>query len=223
MIEIKNLRKTYGANIVLNDIDLTFKPSKLIGLVGKNGAGKTTLFKCVSGLETYDGVIHLKPKESIHKIGYLPTNPYIMSRITGQEYLQLLCNARNKSLPKKGANIFNLPLDEYAENYSTGMLKKLALTGILLQGNAIFLLDEPFNGLDLESNIKVNLILEKLKAKNKTIIISSHILDSLFKICDEINLLVNGKIERFNQGDGYSKIEDVLADSNFKQNLDSIL
>lgn len=212
MIEIHKLHKSYKKNIVLQDVNLAFQPGIINGIVGKNGAGKTTLFNCISGLETYDGNIQFSDKTISKHIGYLPTNPYIMSRITGREYLQLLCNARRIiNVDFNANNIFDLPLDEYAENYSTGMKKKLAFLGVLLQKNELFILDEPFNGLDIESNIMMIKIIQQLKIKQKYILISSHIFASLYEICDTISYLKNKQIDQIIDKEKFKEIEDDLG------------
>ena len=103
-----------------------------------------------------------------------------------------------------------LPLDELIETYSTGMRKKLALLGILKQEKSIFLLDEPFNGLDLETNKILELIILKLKEKGKTIFLSSHIMDPLLSLCDQIHFLEHGQfIKTFAKSD-FNRIEEEL-------------
>lgn len=92
-------------------------------------------------------------------------------------------------------NLFELPLSQYAETYSTGMQKKLAITGLLLQRNEVFILDEPFNGVDVSSNMVIKDILLKLKSLNKIIIMSSHIFSSLEDSCDFLHYLKDGKIK----------------------------
>ena len=128
-------------------------------------------------------------------LGLLLTEPFFFSKITGKEYIQFLANSRHLKLSNiEDKNIFNLPLNQYASTYSTGMKKKLALTAILLQENDAFILDEPFNGVDIQSNIVIAEIIKKLKKLNKTVIISSHIFSTLAETCDEIYLMKNGKI-----------------------------
>jgi ABC-2 type transport system ATP-binding protein len=128
-------------------------------------------------------------------LGLFLTEHFFFPKITGKEYLQLLTNARQVELQNvHDKNIFDLPLNQYASTYSTGMQKKLALTAILLQQNEVFILDEPFNGVDIQSNLVITEIIKKLKALKKTLILSSHIFSSLVEICDEIFLLKNGKI-----------------------------
>src|SRR5664279_159116 len=92
-------------------------------------------------------------------------------------------------------NIFELPLDKYAEIYSTGMQKKLAITGLLLQKNEVFILDEPFNGVDISSNLMIQEILTGLKELGKTVIISSHIFSTLYDSCDYLHYLKEGKLK----------------------------
>jgi ABC-2 type transport system ATP-binding protein len=195
MISITNLSKSYGGKLVLENINLNLEKGKVYGIVGENGSGKTTLFKCISGLEKHEGSIICNYGKIKEYLGYLQTEPYFFSKITGKEYLRLLCNARNIAQQDvSDKNIFDLPLDEYAIKYSTGMKKKLALTAILLQENKFFILDEPFNGVDIQSNILITEIIHKLKELGKTILISSHIFSTLDDTCDEIFVLKESKI-----------------------------
>jgi ABC-2 type transport system ATP-binding protein len=203
MIEIENLSKSYGSKTVLKSINLRLENGQVYGIAGENGAGKTTLFKCIAGLETCTGAISSPYPVLKNHLGFLPTSPYFLSRITGREYLQLLCNARNVRVSDfQEKNIFELPLDQYAETYSTGMKKKLALTGILLQANDFFILDEPFNGVDIQSNMIITAIIQQLKTLGKTVLISSHIFSTLNDTCDEILLLREGAfVKRVARGD----------------------
>lgn len=196
MIKIQHLHKKYGNKEVLQGIDMEFQRGGVYGIMGANGAGKTTLFKCISGLEKYDGEIISELHPLKDHLGLLWTVPYMFSKITGREYIKLLCNARNineKSIDEK--NIFELPLDRFASQYSTGMKKKLALTAVLLQQNQVFILDEPFNGVDIQSNMIIEKIILELKSLGKTVLISSHIFQTLSSVCDEIFVLNNGTVE----------------------------
>lgn len=203
MIKIENLSKFYGKKQVLNSINLELEAGKIYGIVGENGAGKTTLFRCIAGLETYEGNISSAFKKLKDHLGLLFTEPFFFPKITGKEYIQLLANARHVTLSDiEDRNIFNLPLKQYASTYSTGMKKKLALTAVLLQENDIFILDEPFNGVDIQSNLIITEIIIKLKNLKKTVIISSHIFSTLADTCNEIYLLKNGEIiKRVDQKD----------------------
>lgn len=213
MIEVKNLSKRYGSKKVLKEINVSFEKGSVIGVVGENGAGKTTLFKCIAGLENYSGSITSDYKILKNHIGFLPTIPYFFSRITGQEYIRLLCNARRIKISKiSDKNIFDLPLNQYASTYSTGMKKKLALTAILMQHNEVFILDEPFNGVDIHSNMIITEVIHKLKSLNKTIIISSHIFSTLNDTCDQIHLLKEGVLVKTVSKIDFGKLDQEMKD-----------
>ena len=195
MITVQNLSKYFGSKQVLKNINIQFDKGKVYGIVGENGAGKTTLFRCIAGLENYEGQINSELNPLKNYLGLLLTEPFFFTKITGKEYIQLLCNARKKGVSKiDDKNIFDLPLNQYASTYSTGMKKKLALLAILLQENQYFILDEPFNGVDIHSNIIIVEVIHKLKALGKIVIISSHIFSTLSDTCDEIFLLKEGEI-----------------------------
>ena len=211
MITIKNLSKSYGNNQVFKDINLNLHKGNVYGFVGENGAGKTTLFRCIAGFENYRGKIISDYKILKNHLGFLQTHPFFMSRITGWEYLKLLSIARNiKTENFKEKNIFKLPLNQYTDTYSTGMIKKLALMGILLQQNDIFILDEPFNGVDIHSNILISEIIAKLKSLNKIILISSHIFSALSDCSDEIRLLKNGSFNKTVKRGEFIQLEDEM-------------
>ncbi|MDR2145395.1 MAG: ABC transporter ATP-binding protein [Tannerella sp.] len=196
MISIHNLSKNFGAKQVLKNVNIQFDKGRVYGIVGENGAGKTTLFKCIAGLENYEGQIvseEFNPLKNF--LGLLLTDPFFFPKITGKEYIRLLCNARKKEISDiDEKNIFDLPLNQYASTYSSGMKKKLALLAILMQENQCFILDEPFNGVDIHSNIIITDLIRKLKSLGKTVIISSHIFSTLSDTCDEIFLIKEGEI-----------------------------
>ena len=223
MIELKNLSKKYGSKEILNDITTTFEKGKVYGIMGENGAGKTTLFNCISGLEKFDGEINSELKILKNKLGFLTTEPFFFSKMTGKEYLQLLCNARNITIENfEVKNIFDLPLNQYASTYSTGMKKKLALTAILLQENTYFILDEPFNGVDIHSNILITEIIHKLKSLQKTILISSHIFSTLSETCDEILLLENGKFSKRILKENFTSFETEMKNFSIGNKIDRL-
>ncbi len=211
MIQIEHLSMAYGAHVVLKNINLSLAKGQIYGIVGENGSGKTTLFKCLTGLESFYGEIKSDFQPLKNHIGFLPTDPFFFPKITGREYLQLLSNARHikgGNLDEK--NVFDLPLDQYASTYSTGMKKKLALTAILIQPNAIYILDEPFNGVDIHSNIIITEILHQLKALDKTVLLSSHIFSTLRDTCDQIHHLKNGEIVRSVYTDEFTDLEQEM-------------
>ena len=223
MITINKLNKSYGNNKILKDINLSFKKGEVAGLVGKNGAGKTTLFKCIAGLENFEGCIDYNNGVLKNTMGFLPTNPYFMSKVTGMEYLQLLCNARSKKINNLNVtNIFDLPLNQYADTYTTGMKKKLALTAILIQQNEVFILDEPFNGVDIQSNILIKEVLAKLKALGKIVILSSHIFSTLSETCDILYHIKDGQIIKKANKSEFESIEKEMQQYAIGSRLDNL-
>jgi ABC-2 type transport system ATP-binding protein len=223
MITVTNLSKSFGKYKVLQDINVSFTQGNVYGIIGENGAGKTTLFRCLAGLENHEGTVNYNEGILKNVMGFLPTDLFFFSKITGKEYLQLLCNARKIKLENvEEQNIFDLPLNEYAETYSTGMKKKLAITGILLQQNKVFILDEPFNGVDIQSNLLIKELILKLKSLNKIIIISSHIFSTLKETCDELHLLKAGQIVKSVLKNEFDLIEEDLKDVNFVNKINKL-
>ena len=193
MIKITELHKSFGSQEVLRGINAEFSRGKIYGIIGENGAGKTTLFRCIAGLESYNGDITSDLQPLKNHLGLLFTEPFFFAKITGEEYIRLLCNARHKPINNiSEKNIFDLPLNQYVSTYSTGMKKKLALLAVLLQGNDYFVLDEPYNGIDINGSIVLTDIILKLKALNKIVLLSSHIFSTLRDTCDEIMVLKGG-------------------------------
>lgn len=221
MIRVEHVSKSFGSKQVLQDINLELHPGVIYGIVGVNGAGKTTLFNCLSGIEEYVGKIVSDIEDFKNKTGVLQTNPFFFDKLTGREYLQLICHARNiAAINFEEKNIFNLPLDEFASLYSTGMKKKLALMGILIQKNDFFILDEPFNGVDIQSNIIITEIIKRLRSNGKTTIISSHIFSTLREVCDKIYVLENMSIQKEVEQDQFEALEEEIKESTVMKDID---
>lgn len=212
MISIKNISVKFGDNQVLNNINIDFKEGDIHGIVGLNGAGKTTFFNVLAKILKPDtGLLTLSNiNVSIRDTAYLETVNFFYSRITGSEYLKIF-NQTNPGFNLTSLqNYFKLPLNELVENYSTGMKKKLALLAVLKQNKPVFILDEPFNGLDLETNKILEIIITTLKQKNKTIFVSSHIIEPLLSICDKIHLLDSGIFVKTFEKKDFDKIDNEL-------------
>jgi ABC-2 type transport system ATP-binding protein len=223
MIQIKNLSKSFGSKLVLNNLNLSINEGLCVGIVGENGAGKSTLFHCIAGIETYNGSIESDVNPLKNHLGFLTTDPYFLNKITGREYLQLLCNARELTAPDfDQKNFFELPLDEYASTYSTGMKKKLALQGILFQKNKAFILDEPYNGIDIQSSMLVTEIIHRLKAAKNAVIISSHIFSTLKDTCDIIYVLKNGNLDESYLPEQFDQLENEMKNFTIGKSLDSL-
>lgn len=223
MIEIKNLCKSFGNKQVLNNINIQFEHGKVYGIVGENGAGKTTLFRCIAGLEDFEGDIQATKSPLKNHLGLLFTDPFFFPKLTGKEYIQLLCNVRKIELGDiESRNVFDLPLNQYASTYSTGMKKKLAITAILLQENDYFILDEPFNGVDIQSNIIITEIIHKLKELEKIVLLSSHIFSTLSATCDEIHLLKAGQIIRSVEKPEFDMLENEMKEIVMENKIDRL-
>ena len=223
MIKMNDLSKVFGDKEVLKNVSMEFSNGNVYGIVGENGAGKTTLFRCIAGLESYSGEIISDVTPLKNHLGLLLTDPFFFTMITGREYIRLLCNARGKTnLDIDSKNIFDLPLNQYASTYSTGMKKKLAITAILLQENEYFILDEPFNGVDIQSNIILTEIILKLKELNKIVIISSHIFSTLSETCDEIHLLRKGEQIKSVQKSGFKNLEQEMKEMTIGNRIDKL-
>lgn len=211
MILIEYLTVSYPQNPkVIDGLDLSLASGFIHGLVGLNGTGKTTLLNSMYGLKKQDtGNITFKG-EKLKKqyVSYLVTENFFYSNITAREYLSLFENAGFDT--EKWNELFCLPLDKIIDGYSTGMKKKLAILGILKQDKPIMILDEPFNGLDIETARIIRSVLIKLKDKGKTIIVTSHIMETLTNLCDYIHYLENGKIRYSCDKGGFDRFEQEI-------------
>lgn len=224
MITLQNISKSFGSNTVLHKISATLAEGQVHGVVGLNGAGKTTLFRCIAGMLTYSGDIHSQYVPLKNHIGFLEAHPVIMDRITGWEYCKLHALARGQDRKDFHAvNIFNLPLDDYAAHYSTGMKKKLALMATLLQNNDIYILDEPFSGVDITSNIIIQDIIRSLVRNGKTVLLASHIFSAIKDLCDEVYLLRDGILTKPSSSDPFLEIERALREQQSTSSIDTLI
>ena len=223
MLETLNLRKAYGSHVVLHDVSLTLRPGTIHGLVGANGAGKTTLINCLYGLENdFSGTVRNTAGPAVRdSTGLLPYEPYFYPRLTGREYLEFCLQARGRPVADfTGWNqLLELPLDQYADEYSAGMRKKLALLALLVQRFDYLILDEPFNGLDLEANLLLKEILKRLRDRGTGILLTSHILGALTETSDEISVLVGGRVQRHYAAAEFGTLENDLLDSLHREKL----
>lgn len=199
-ITITDLRYRYGQHEVLRGVSLALRPGSIHGLVGANGAGKTTLLNCLYGLlGDYQGTVREAAGRPVRECaGLLPYEPYFYPRLTGREYVAFCLQARGQ--PVRGLDAWNelleLPLEQYAETYSAGMKKKLALLPLLVQPFRYLILDEPFNGLDLGANLLLMEVLRRLRQQGTGLLLTSHLLGSLTELCDEITVLADGQVLR---------------------------
>lgn len=227
MLKINNLTVSYDENKVLDSLSLECKPHQIHGILGMNGSGKTTLFNTLYGFIPPDAGHYEYADQPISKkeISYLETFNFFYPYMTGKEYLQL-CALQNSVFNIEEWNrIFQLPLNQLVDTYSTGMKKKLALQGVIALNRPVMILDEPFNGVDFESSEVIYEILKRLRKQGKTILLSSHIIESLTNVCDSINYLSDGKIKKtyFQNDFGLLEIElRTLIKAKVEEALDEI-
>ncbi|MFD2744115.1 MULTISPECIES: ABC transporter ATP-binding protein [Sphingobacterium] len=223
MLNLIGLQKFYGKKSVLNDLNFQFTEGQVYGIVGPNGAGKTTLFRCLIGLEDFAGRIQRNENAAKQHIGYVPAEPYFLPKITGKEYLTLLLEARNKSVQEDAAyHVFDIPLDQYINTYSTGMKKKLALLGSLLQNNHIYIFDEVYNGLDFQSCLMVTDIIQRLRSQGKLILMASHIFSLMEETCDTILYLKEGKFDMISERKDFASMKQHISQDLRDSQLDAL-
>lgn len=195
MLEVNNLNVSYGNKSILNNLSFSAEKGQIIGVLGKNGAGKTTLFNAIYSLADFKGEIRfnntvLKP----NKVSFVETENFFYPYIKAKEYIDFH-NAKSKNALQL-TKVFDIPLNDFVHNFSTGMKKKLAIIANIVMNKPIIIFDEPFNGLDMESVEKLYLLLKKIKEDNKVILISSHILETLKNCCDKIIHIEKGNIKK---------------------------
>jgi ABC-2 type transport system ATP-binding protein len=228
MIAIENLCVSYGDHRVLENLTLRLPVHCVHGLVGMNGAGKTSLLNAMAGfIRSGSGSILLEgdPLKRAD-LSFLETENFFYSNITGREYLGLFKAPPGVAGPDEWNRMFGLPLDQLISGYSSGMKRKLALAGVLRLDKPVVILDEPFNGLDLESSRLLSMIIARLKERGKMVLITSHILGSLTGICDHIHLLRDGKILFSRDRDHFTNLEQDIfmdLDPGFSNLINSIM
>ena len=222
-IEIINLSKTYMLKkkkqiiYALNKINLKVKRGEILGLLGPNGAGKTTLVSILSTLtQPTSGIAKVlgydvvkEPWKVKHNIGLMFGSEMIYHRLTGYQNLKFFSKlygiSNYKDRIKELAETFSLTawIDQYVDKYSKGMKLKLALTRILLIKPKVLFLDEPLLGLDPKSVLDLVEILKNLK---QTIILTSHQMNVVEKLCDRIAFLKEGRILKVDTQNNYKDL-----------------
>lgn len=210
MLKIKNLTKVYGDFVAVDDVSLEIKPGVIYGFIGHNGAGKTTTLKSVVGIHEVvqgdiliDGV-SIKEEALLckSKVAYIPDNPDLYGYMTGNEYIQFVCDiyrvsvSKRKDLIEKYSTLFsiqdalNLPI----KSYSHGMQQKVAIIAAFVHEPKLIVMDEPFVGLDPKTAKSFKLLMKEYCAKGNAIFFSTHVLEVAEKLCDEIAIIKQGKI-----------------------------
>lgn len=215
MIEIKDLHKRFGKLTVLDGLDLEFKKGGIFAILGPNGSGKTTLIKCLLGMVipnkgdiTIHGKSVLKKWEYRNNLNYLPQIANFPSNLTVIELINMVKNLRPKeSNEQELIDIFGLNdfLKKKLGNLSGGTKQKVNLTLAFMFNSDLIILDEPTTGLDPIALIHLKELINKEKAKGKTILITTHIMSFVDEVADEIVFLLDGKIYFKGSGDALKK------------------
>lgn len=194
MIKVRHVKKCFGAQTVLKDVNFSVASGQIFGLVGHNGAGKTTLMTIIAGLLQADsGTCVLDSR----RISYLPDVPAFFDYLNCGEYLRFLASGMEGQTDVV-ACLKRLQLSEKARigTMSRGMRQRLGLAGALLSKPDILLLDEPTSALDPAGRTEIFAILRQLRDAGKTVLLSTHVLTDMEKVCDEAAFLHKGSIQR---------------------------
>ena len=210
MLKVINIEKSYGNFKVLKGISFEIKKGVIYGFLGPNGAGKTTTMNILSGLTNFNcGEIYIDGKdfkkdkrELLKNVGYLPQNPVFYNYMNAVEYLNFIGEISN--MPKKNikertgelleiVNLNNAAKRKIGE-YSGGMKQRLGIAVALFNSPQLIILDEPTASLDIEGRHEILDLIKNLKSSDTTVFLSSHILNDIEKVCDEVSILNDGKI-----------------------------
>ena len=224
VIKIENLRKYFRYGIrgigiqAVDGISLEVEEGEVFGLLGPNGAGKSTTIKIILGLTRQNsGKCLLFGKEMARKtrkdIGYLPKSPYFYKFLTGFElvvFYAKLCGMSNNSAKNAAMKALNLVgLDDAANRqialYSKGMVQRAGLAQAIVHNPRIMILDEPASGLDPIGASDMADIILRLKAEGKTVLLCSHMMSEVEKLCSRAAILSKGKIAAM------GKLDDMLS------------
>ena len=208
MIEVKNLTKSYGSKLAVDNISFTANESEILGFLGPNGAGKSTTMNILTGYLSstggqalINGVDILEDPVTAKKdIGYLPELSPLYLDMTVMEYLNFVYDLKKCKLPRRShlAEICGLVKitdvkNRVIRNLSKGYKQRVGLAQALVGNPKVLILDEPTVGLDPKQIIEIRTLIKKL-GKNHTVILSSHILSEVQAVCDRIVVIDKGKL-----------------------------
>jgi ABC-2 type transport system ATP-binding protein len=209
-IEVRNLTKAFGPKLAVDAISMSVRRGTFFGFLGPNGAGKSTTIKMLTGLlrptageAAIEGIpVASDPLAVKRIIGVLPEELPLYERLTGEEYLHFA--GRMHGLSREETRRRSEELLEFLSlaeergklvvDYSLGMKKKTALAAALIHSPRVLFLDEPLNGIDPISGRVVMDLLRRLAQKGVTLFFTSHVLDVVERLCDEVAVIDRGRI-----------------------------
>ena len=213
VVVIDRLTKKYGEFTAVDDISLTVNRGQILGFIGPNGAGKTTAIKILVGLaKPTQGQASIAGADCVrdaHRIkrlvGYMPDTFGSYENMRVREYLDFFGAAFGIARVERARRIAEVMettnsaymQDRYVEALSHGMKQRVGIARTLLHDPEVLIFDEPANGLDPEARIEMRELLLRLAEMGKTLIVTSHILPELSRICDQVAIIHNGKTDGF--------------------------
>lgn len=207
MISIKQLSKKYGQKQVLNNISFEIQQGELYGLVGPNGVGKTTLLSILINLIQADsGSVMVanqqnNDKDYLKRIGFMQDNTVLYPHLSGYDHLAYVAFAHgidNEEIEKVSLKVGNYAyLNQKVGNYSLGMKQHLLFACAILHRPSVLLLDEPFNGLDPTSLIRIRELIIELNTQGTTVLVSSHNLVEVDRMTNHILFLKDGEVLKY--------------------------
>jgi len=207
LLEVKNINKRYGKKMAMTDVSFQVEAGRIVGLIGPNGAGKSTtmraitgLMRCDSGSVMFDGQpITFSHHQALDKMGNLIEYPAIYPNLTALEHLKLY--AMDTKTPADFQDLMRkTQIDgpnfgkRKAKQFSLGMKQRLGIAIALIRHPKLVILDEPMNGLDPQSVHDLRVLIRTLADEGVAFLISSHLLDELQKLVDDVVIINNGKI-----------------------------
>jgi ABC-2 type transport system ATP-binding protein len=205
MIVVKNLKKRYGDKQAVDGISFTVKKGEIFGILGPNGAGKTTTLEMMETLRpidggsvTIDGINVAKNPDKIkYLIGVQPQTPAFQDKTRLTEVIEMFAAAYGERVDAMEF-LRDVDLEEKAKNYvedlSGGQKQRLSITTALVHGPKVFFLDEPTTGLDPQARRNLWELIENVRAKGISVIMTTHYMDEAEVLCDRIAVMDNGKI-----------------------------
>lgn len=231
MISVKNLSKSFGDVVAVDNVSLQARDGMITGLLGPNGAGKTTILRTIYGLQQPDQgevlIDNINVSENlipaVAKMGIFPDSVGLYDRLTTREHLQFygemhgLQGAKLDAAIEKMQSYFQLNelLDRRCKGFSHGQQMKVALSRALIHSPQNLILDEPTNGLDVMSIRTLRKLLFSLRADGVCILFSSHVMQEVSALCDHIFIMAEGKVVAEGSRDRLCEIsgEDNLEDA----------
>ncbi|MDP4989123.1 MAG: ATP-binding cassette domain-containing protein [Polaribacter sp.] len=202
ILSIKNLDKKYGAVHAVNNLSFDIKKGTVYGILGPNGSGKSTTLGIILNVVNrtsgefswFDG--KLSTHEALKKVGAIIERPNFYPYMTATQNLALICKIKGISTEKideklKTVNLFERK-DSKFKTFSLGMKQRLAIASALLNDPEILILDEPTNGLDPQGIHEIRQIIKKIAVNGTTILLASHLLDEVEKVCSHVVVIRKG-------------------------------